>query len=395
MKNVYFMCSHVSELVLYQEVSLFFNKFFHGVEQHLILIEYPPFAHIPHDDLLNHYDSVNELPQCECAFSNRWYYEFLPWIVFKRVARIVKFYKEIKNFTFKDDSILIINEMTNADLPIRFLLKKFRVEVANPIVYRVGTCYHRSDNCDTNNRISWLLHNIYVIIGAYPVSVHLYGWMVEERRYYQEKEIIDHFLVFSNEFKKHDEYTEIKYPLIQNKQDESQQKRYVFFFDNGLAWVSLLPEISKEHWINTMNQILQAITDLYKNEDVILLIKSHPGSKGIIPYNLAGFKIYEENITSEMIYHSCKEKIRAVYTVTSTGGRTASLYGIDSYVFYEMFDFPTEIMNRHKRYLLDFSNVTSIRNLDALRMPIFSKYSPTNNSDLEQVAQLFREVNKE
>lgn len=393
MKNIYFICPHVSELVLYHEVSLFFNKFFPGIEQHLILIEYPPFAHIPHDGLLNHYDSVNELPQCECAFSNRWHYELLPWVVLKRVLKAITFIRKAKKLKFQDDSICILNEMSETSLTTRLLINKFKSETIHSVVCRIGTCYHRSSNCNTNSWLSWLLHNVYVLIGAYPVSVHFYGWMVAERRYYREHRIIDHFLVFSNRFYKDDDYTEVKYPLIKNVQSKNQEKQYVFFIDNGLAWPSLIPNISKEQWITTMNQILQALTDLYKNENVILLMKLHPGSKAEVPYKLSGFDIYDEDDTAEMVYSSCRENIRAVYSVASTSARNTSLYGIDCYVFYEMFEFPDEIMDRHKKYLLDFSNVISIRSLDMLHVPEQKDYSsPSSSDDLEGLAQVFRDI---
>ena len=140
-----------------------------------------------------------------------------------------------------------------------------------------------------------------------------------------------------------------------------------------------------------MNQILQSITNLYKNENVVLLFKKHPANKHNIPYNLAGFKTLENDITAEMIYSTCSEKIRAVYSVASTSARYADLYGIPTYVFFKLFNFPEEIMNRHKRYLLEFTNVSSVEDLETLETP---KQSPhlcqTTTKDLEKLSQLFR-----
>ncbi|NJD53193.1 MAG: hypothetical protein FIB07_10035 [Candidatus Methanoperedens sp.] len=395
MKNIYYICGHFTDLVEYHELCSFFQKFFPEVKQHLMLVEHPYFSLVNYRKFLEGFDSVIRLPVCECAYTNRWYYELLPWIIFKRFIDVKAFLNEEKKISFQDDSLCIISEMTEATLSVRLLLRKFRTETIHSVICRIGPCYHRSLECDTNSWLSWLLHNKYILIGAYPVSVYLYGWMVVERRYYQERNIIDCFLVFSKKFEKHDDYIEIKYPLIENKQFETQQKRFVFFFDDGLGWTSLFSNISREKWIATMNQILHALTDLYRDENVVLLLKAHPAENGNIPYDLAGFEIYNKNETSEMIYSMRKEEIRAVYSVASTSSRSASLYGIDSYVFYEMFDFPEKVMARHKRYLLDFSNVVSIRNLNLLQKPELKNYSlPTTNKDLEQLAQLFRELNK-
>ena len=161
----------------------------------------------------------------------------------------------------------------------------------------------------------------------------------------------------------------------------------------GWGWTSLFSEISSEQWIVTMNQILKALIDFYMDENVVLLLKTHPSNKENILYDLAGFDIYNEDDTAEMIYSLRKEEIRVVYSVASTSARSASLYGIDSYVFYEMFNFPDEVMDRHKRYLLDFGDVVSIQCFNMLRIPTPKSYSsPTNNNDLERLAQLFRDI---
>lgn len=391
MKNIYYICSHFTNLVEYHELCLFFHEFFPEIKQHLVLIEHHYFSLVKYEHFLEGFNSVTRLPACECAFTNRWYFELLPWTVFKRLAKVRTFIKEKNNFTFQDDSLCIISELTEATLPVRLLLKKFHVETEYSKVCRVGTCYRRSSEHSTNNWLSWLLHNVYVLIGAYPVSVYFHSWMVTERRYYNEKEIIDFFLVFSNKFEKHDEFTEIKFPLIENKQSRTQDKEYVFFFDNGLGWTYTISEISVEQWIATMNRILQALSDLYKNEKVVLLLKPHPANKGNIPYDLSGFEVYSKDDTAEMIFSSCKERIRAVYSITSTAARSASLYRINSYVFYEMFNFPDEMMSRLKRYLLDFSDVINIKNLDTLRLPQSVLPQP-NAEDLEEIEEIFKRI---
>lgn len=391
MKNAYYFCSHFTELIEYYELCLFFHKFFPGIKHHLILIDHNYLSLVEYEHFLEEFDYIIRLPDCECAFTNRWYFELLPWNVLKRISNTRVFLKEKAKITFEEESVCIISEMTETTLPVRFLLKKFRKEVTHSIVYRVGTCYHRGRECNTNSYISWILHNIYVIFGAYPVSVYFYSWMVTERRFYSEKKVIDYYLVFSNKWKKHDEYTEVKYPLIRNKPTETQDIQYIFFFDNGLGWTKIVSEISVEQWITTMNQILLALSDLYKNENVILLFKSHPANKLNIPYDLASFEVYDESDSAEMIYSSHKERVRAVYSVASTSARSASLYGINSYVFYEMFDFPPVMMNRLKRYLLDFSDVKSIQSLNTLRVPILDKHSSSIiESDLEQLKELFQ-----
>lgn len=391
MKNVYYICNHFTELVEYHELCLFFQKSFPEIKQHLVFVENNYFSFVKYEDFLKRFDSIIRLPVCECAYTNRWYYELLPWKIFKRLNEVRVFLKEKNKFVFEEDSLCIISELTETTLPLRLLIRKFHTETKHSKICRIGTCYHRSEKCKTNNRISWLLHNVYTMIGAYPVSVHFYGWMVGERRFYDEKEIIDHFFVFSNKTESHADYIEIKYPLIKNIHSNFQQKKYVLFFDDGLGWANLVSKIGSEQWIITVNQILQAITNLYKDEKVTFLLKAHPANKKKIPYEFAGFEICGEDVTAEMIFSLHKEKILAVYSIASTAARSASLYGINSYVFYEMFEFPEEIMDRNKRYLLDFSDVVNIKNLDKLRLP-HSVLTQTDAEDLEQITEIFKGI---
>ncbi len=396
MKHIYYICCHFTELLLYQSFCSFFRKFLPEVEQHLVLIEHHYFSLVDYEQFLKSFSSVSRLPFCDCAYTNHWRSELMLGAVYGRLARVRAFLKETNKFTFQEDSLCFIYGMTETVLAVRLLIRKIRTDTRHSVICRLGTCYHPSLQCKTNDWISWLLHNVYTLIGASPVSVHFYGWMVTERRYYREKKIIDHHLVFSNKWKKHQDYIEIKYPLADEKQRAVSQRRYVFFFDDGLGWTSLFPEMSRERWIAMMNQILQALTDLYKNQDVVLLLKCHPADKRVVPYDLAGFDVYDEEVAAEMIYTQRREEIQAVYAVASTSARTASLFGIDSYVFYEMFEFPEVLMIRNKRYLLDFSDVVSIRNLDELRLPQPKDHpSPTTSHDLERLAQLFRDLTRE
>ena len=205
---------------------------------------------------------------------------------------------------------------------------------------------------------------------------------------------MDYHLVLSTRWHKHQDYIEIKYPLAGDKEPVSSQGRYVYFLDSGLGYTSLLPdEMPREPYIATMNRLLQALTDLYEGQDVVLLFKGNPANREI-PYDLAGFDVFDGNVTAEMIFVQRRKEIRAVYTTASTSAPMASLVGIDSYVFDEMFDFPKRLRDRHKRYLLDFSDVVSIRSMDELQLPPpKANTSPlTTDQDLERLAQLFQEL---
>jgi hypothetical protein len=392
MRNIYYISSHFMELIVYHGLSSFFRRFFPEVKQHLVLAEHPMFSLVDYEEFLEGFDSVHRLPYCDYASINRWLSQLRQFRIDPRRYGVMAFLKEARKFKFEEDSLCFVYEMTETALSVRLLLRKIRNETKHSLICRMGTCYHRSDECKTNNWISWLLHNIYVLIGAYPLStVHLDGKMVTVRRLYQERKIMDHYLVLSNRWRKREDFVEIKYPLVVEKEPASLKNQYVLFLAQPPGLLSYYPEMSREQFITKTNQILQALTDLYKNQDVDLLFKPHPRQKDI-PYDLAGFHICDKNIIAEAMYLRDRKAIRAVYSIYSSSVRMASLFEIDAYVFYELYDLP--IKQRLKNYLLDFSDVVSIRSLDNLRLPQPKpdRSPSTTEQDLERLAQLFREL---
>jgi len=364
MRNIYYISGHYTELILYHGLSSFFRKFFPEVEQHLVLAEHPMFSRVDYEEFLEGFDSVHRLPFCECAYTSHWRSELRPFAIYGRLARARAFLREASKFKFEEGSLCFVSPTSETVLGVRLLIRKIRTDARHSLLCRIGTWHHISDKCETNDWISWLLHNVYVLVGAYPVSVQINEWMVGERRFYREKA---------------------------EKEPASSQSQYVLFLGQGTGFTSLFPEMSREQFITTTNQVLRALTDLYRNQDVALLFKPHP-RQGEIPYDLAGFDVCDKSIIAEAMFLRDRKAIRAVYGITSTSVRTASLLGIDAYVFYELYDFPIE--RRLQRYLLDFSDVVSIRSLDELRLPQPKpNRSPSaNDQDLERLAQLFQEM---
>jgi hypothetical protein len=393
MKHVYYICDHYQELVLYHGLCSFFRRFFPGVEQCLIFVEHPMFSQVNCDSILEGFDSVQRLPFCECAFTNRWRAELHPYAIYGRLARARAFLKEASKFSFCEDSLCFVSEESETALAVRLLVRKIRTDPRHPLLCRIGVCYHKSDECRTNDWISWMLHNFYVLAGAYPVSVNMFGWMVADRRYYREKKIMDYFLVYSNKWQRNKDFIEIKYPLLDDGQPATLQKQNVLFVDRGVGWLSLFPEMSRESYIGTTNQVLRVLTDLYKNQDVDLLFKPHP-RQDEIPYDLAGFKAFDKNIIAEAFFLRNRKMIRAVYGVVSSTLRTASLFGINAYALGELYDLPEALQIRNQKSLIDFSDVVNIRSLDELQQhqPEPNKSRATTGEDLERLAKFFREL---
>ena len=203
---------------------------------------------------------------------------------------------------------------------------------------------------------------------------------------------MDHHLVFSNRWADNKDFAEVRFPLLADKMASHLKRKRVIFMDHGTGWLSLFPEMSVDRYIVTTNRILKALTELYSDQDVDLVFKGHPRGYDI-HYDLAGFKVYDKNVTAEMMFARESQSIMAVYSQVSTSARTASLFGIHSYIFDELYDLPEEQRNKNQRSLVDFGNVVNIRSLDELEVPgtSASQYYSTEE-DLDRLADVFGEI---
>ncbi|MFH0855091.1 MAG: hypothetical protein V1869_01035 [Candidatus Omnitrophota bacterium] len=396
LEHIYYICGHITDLALSNEMRKFFKRVFPGLEQHIVLVEHPYLSTVESKMILDCFSSVTRLPYCETVFTNRWSHELRPQAIYKRLSNAFGFLKESgERLKFKTKALCFTYEMSEDGLAVRLLLNRIRKN-KGLILCRLGMWGPRISACKTNDWLFWLLNNFYCLLGAPAVSVNVGGWMLRERRYYAEKKIPRYHLVFSNKWKDNDGFREVKYPVPENKERTSVRKM-VFFFDDGLFWVEHFPQkFSLEYWTAKMNELLRKISEIYKGEDVDLLFKMHPGDTvgGYLPpYDLADFKIYDGNLTSESIYSRRHNEIRAVYGICSTSTRTADLYGIKSYVFFEMFDMPEDAKERFRQFLLAYSNVVSIRDLDGLSAPALASNTCVSvNGDQERLKGLFKEI---
>ena len=345
MNHIYYICAHFTYVVLFHGMRSFFRRYYPGMKQSLVLVDYPFFSLVDFEEFEQGYDAVHRVAHSETAFTRHWRDEYRLGAVKGRLNKVKDSLKDAQKFTFEEGALCFVSEMAGTSLAVRLLISKLRRETRNSVLCQVGTCFHRTDECKTNNWVSWLENNLFVLLGAPPVAVKFYGWMMAERRFYSEHRVVDRHLVFSNRWSNNRDFLEVKYPLLDNRQPSPSKRQYVLFLDHGTGWLSLFPEMSVERYIDTTNSILRALTELYKNEDVDLLFKGHPRGHEA-PYDLAGFKIYDNIVTAEMMFMREAHSIRAVYSPVSTAVRTASLFGIHAYIFDDLYDFSEETRNK-------------------------------------------------
>ena len=394
--QIHYISSHPTDLGMFHGLRQYFRTLYPDVRQVLTMVGDPNLALVDHHELDQGYDSVQRVSFHETASTNQWRSEYRIGSVRKRFALLKRSLEESREFSFAEDSLCFISEMSETTPVVRLLIAKLRRESKRSVLCRVGTCFHKTYECKTNNRLSWIENNLYSLFsGAAPVSVKFYDWMIAERRFHSKCKTVDHLLVFSNRWAETAEYHEIKYPLLDARVDTPRRKPYVLYLDHGTGWLSLFPGMSVERYLEATNRVLAALTELYKGEDVDLLFKPHP--RGHVElYEFAGFNRYEGNEPAELIFTRDAQVIRAVYSPVSTGVRTASMYGIPAYIFDEVFDLPEEQRVKNKSSILDFSDVIDVRSLDELDLPpvrAAEEYHSTPE-DLEKLGDLFQNIVK-
>lgn len=363
-------------------IATFLKERYSSHRQYLIIFDHPYFSQCPYQQFLDCFDNIHLLPFC--------IYQRNPLKEFSNIRSLRRaLFDVLKNKN--EEAVFLIGTVTKTELSVNLLLRIVRNRFRRVNVLAVGTYFRAVDRLKTNNWKSWLAHNVYFLLGAYPLKILYKGQTLIERQYYRESDLIDHHLVLSHRWSSHPEYTEIRYPEMKRLAGGKRgDERYVLFLGDTIL-PDVYPQIQQDRFIQTTNNILKRLTELYQNEDVILYYKGHP-NKGFkdIPFDLSGFQLYEEPHMAEMIYIMLRDRIRAVYSIVSTSSRTADVFGINTYVFFEMFGFGPDLDEYWRKYLVADSNVTSIRNLEDLQVAPNGASRPAwTGEDCQRLSGLF------
>jgi len=310
--TTYFVCGHFTHLALFKGMSNFLRLYFPHLNQKLILLDNPHLDLIDHSDFTSGYDEVLELKYCETAQTSNWANTLAIKNVRKRVEDVSKLLDQLSEIKFNEPSMFLFTDLTDTSLSSRLLLKKIRSENKRVQIFRAGIArdIHKKY---TSWGLMWFLTNIYGLLGAPMVKVSMDGHIISNRKFYKESKYFDGFIVYSNEWSTRKDFIQLKYPIIDGfSKLEKNKKPYILFAGHALGPTSQFGEITKESYIETTNQILSVLSDCYLNQDVQLYYKPHP-REDTIHFDLAGFEVLKEPMTSEMLFARDRTSIKAAY----------------------------------------------------------------------------------
>ena len=363
--TTYFVCGHFTHLSFFKGMSNFLRLYFPNINQKLILLDNPHLNLIDHSEFTSGYDEVIELKYCETAQTSNWLNTLAIRNVRKRVGDVSELLDQLSGIKFNEPSMVLFTDLTDTCLSSRMLLKKIRSENKRVKVFRTGGPLDIQKKY-TNWGLMWFLTNIYGLLGAPMVKVNMDGHIISNRKFYKESKYFDGFIVYSNEWSTRKDFIQLKYPIIDGfSKLEKNKKPYILFAGHALGPTSQFGEITKESYIETTNHILSVLSDCYLNQDVQLYYKPHP-REDKIHFDLAGFEVLKEPMTSEMLFARDRSSIKAAYSVASNSSATAALMGINSYALYKLYQYPDVLIERaNRRY--EFSAVKKPANMQELR----------------------------
>ncbi len=302
-----------------------------SVKTTLIIADHPYVKDVQLD-YINQFDSVYRLPYC--------YYEKN---IFRGVFQAWKFWNAIKKVPIEPNSIfsfVIGGELVH-------LLYRRRIEkIPNVLKVRL---YHATSIWGKKNKntrlilIRTILTMFYSCLAGGPM-VKVYGdpkrrGMIDwDFRNYQDVDII--FDTVNTEFIEtaKNKFENMPYPgkfinLPQKENHIELPKNAIIYFLSTDYWLGALGET--QYW-QYHNKILDNIAR--ENKDCPLYVKLHflEPEESLKNIKINNYKAINKKYSAEEIYLYNKEKIKAVYSMSSTACLNASYFGIPSFVTYPL-----------------------------------------------------------
>lgn len=173
---------------------------------------------------------------------------------------------------------------------------------------------------------------------------------------------------------------------------KSQKDMVVIFGDASIFkfYAEYLPEY--KIFVKKLTAFFKALEDKYS--DYKLYYKPHPAEKGeIMPgVNIKKYSLLDNSINAETILDIYNQKIKAVYSFSSTSVATASFFGIPSYTFYKYlsnnagvkrFNSMFEKNNIKSKFLFNLFDLEEIGRIDNLK---------SRNINIEKLEEKYRKV---
>lgn len=320
-----FVCHHPARMVMYKNLA----KMAKNKDTDIILfkVKHLYFESFDFKPFEKYFDKVVEL-------------DFLAYDrnIVRGYLRIIKFHKDLKkaleeiNREYKEvDAILIYS----AWLPINFILFNLGQQKNIKNIIKI-TSIEPQGSKTKESRLMTSFANLYTLpFKCYEVGAitTLGGKFLDF--YYKKDNLPGINLKVVNPHSELLEKREDVFPFpIVPPQGKKKKDIIIVFGDTGISefYSEYIPD--KEKYLDKKKLFFNALEKKYK--ECKLYYKPHPtdGDKFMKGIDKKKYQLFSSKINSEMIFDQMADRIKAVYSISSTSLINSSYYSIPSYSFY-------------------------------------------------------------
>lgn len=384
-----FICNHPGQLFLYKKLVQIIKKYDKNTKILLFKVNHPYFLKFNFKPYKQYFDKIIEFDFVR--YEKNFLMSF--WKIFNFQNKL----KKIDNsLLLKFDKIDLFSH-NSAWLPVNIMLynlarQKNIKNITTFIFGRLEGPQTKTDNIKT------LLCNLYSLpFKCYKVKVisnlagKFQGFVYADSIVGTTVKTISPpiQLLNSSDWKKENI---LPYPIIK-KNLRSIKKDMIIIFGNANILECYSEYFPKyEIFIKKINNFFETLEDKYSNYK--LYYKPHPSDENrIMPgINLKKYNLFDNTMNAETIFDSYHQKIKAVYTFSSTSIVLGSFFAIPSYTFYrylfnssgvELFDNIFSQDNIKSKFLFHLSDLKEIGKIDNLK---------PKNLDLKKINKIYRKI---
>ncbi len=174
---------------------------------------------------------------------------------------------------------------------------------------------------------------------------------------------------------KFEEENVLPYPIIRESQRVQKRDMVIIFGDATLdkLWGEYLPD--NKTFVEKLASFFSALERKYP--DCTLYYKPHPGDGKMVMQgiDIRKYNFFDNKVNAQAIFDKYQERVKAVYTFSSTSVVIGSFFGIPSYTFYrylcnragiDKFDNLLDQESTKSRFLFHLSDSNEIGKIDNL-----------------------------
>jgi hypothetical protein len=366
-----FISNHPGDLLLYENFVKIIRRYDKKINIILFKVNHPYFLKFDFEPHKKYFDEIIDFDFIH--YKKNIFLGY--WEIFKFQRKL----KMISNKLLKNFERIDLFSAVSAWLPLNILLYNLSKNKNIKSITRFILCQIESPQIKTDKTKTFFCRLYTLPFGCYKIKVlsTLKGKFVDF--VYDDNLPGDVVKITSFTEENLGKEDILPYPIISNAFSGDREDMVIIFGDESIFWdcSEYLPQY--EIYAEKITNFFQALEKKYS--DCRLYYKPHPCDKegkfmpGINPPK---YTLFDNKVNAQTIFDSYYNRIKAVYTLSSSSVISSSFFGIPSYTFYhylvnqagrEKFDNMFSQDNIKSKFLFHLSDLKEIGKIDNLKRP--------------------------